>query len=184
VLEKTAGMHRFTWDLRYDGPWQSESRPQGPNGPRAVPGKYAVKLTSETATATQPFTVIEDLRITRDGVSTAQLREQFDSSLKVRELVSDVNKAVARVRQAQAKLRNATGPDADRLAKLNELASRLITPPIRYSKPELQTHITYLYTLASGADQKLGRDVMERYAVLRKELDSRISELNSILGSQ
>jgi photosystem II stability/assembly factor-like uncharacterized protein len=184
VLKKTAGMHRFTWDLRYDGPWQSESRPQGPNGPRAVPGKYAVKLTSETATATQPFTVVEDPRITRDGVNTTQLREQFESSLKVRELVSDVNKAVARVRQAQAKLRDATGADAERLAKLNELASHLITPPIRYSKPELQTHITYLYTLATGADQKLGHDLMERYAVLRKELDSRISELNSILGSQ
>ena len=69
-----------------------------------------MKLTSETATATQPFTVIEDPRITKDGVSTAQLREQFESSLKVRELVSDVNKAVARVRQAQAKLRNTSGP--------------------------------------------------------------------------
>jgi hypothetical protein len=183
VLLKTAGMHRFTWDLRYDGPWQSESRPLGPNGPRAVPGRYSVKLTAGSWTATQPFTVIEDPRITKDGVTTAQLREQFEISLKVREMVSDVNKAVARVRQAQAKLR-ASGADAERLAKLNELASHLITPPIRYSKPELQTHITYLYTLATGADQKLGHDVTERYAVLKKTLDGRISELNAILGPQ
>jgi hypothetical protein len=142
-----------------------------------------VKLTSETSTETKPLTVMEDPRITQAGVTTAQLREQFEISLKVRDLVSDVNKLVARVRQAQAKLRNSTGPDADRLAKLNELASHLITPSIRYSKPELQTHITYLYTLSSGADQKLGHDVTERYAVLRKELDGRVSELNSILGS-
>ena len=39
-LEKTPGMHRFTWDLRYPGPWQSAARPEGPNGPAAVPGKY------------------------------------------------------------------------------------------------------------------------------------------------
>jgi photosystem II stability/assembly factor-like uncharacterized protein len=182
ILQKTAGMHRFVWDLRYDGPWQSEDRPLGPNGPRAVPGKYSVKLTSGLWTATQPLTVIEDPRITRDGVTTADLREQFETNLKVRELVSDVNKAVARLRQAQAKLRNATGPEADRLAKLNDLATHLITPAIRYSKPELQTHIAYLYTLTSGADQKIGRDALERYTVLRKELDSRIGELNTILN--
>ena len=44
-LDKSAGMHRFTWDLRYPGPWQSATRPEGPNGPAAVPGKYAVRLT-------------------------------------------------------------------------------------------------------------------------------------------
>ncbi len=43
-LDKNAGLHRFTWDLRYPGPWQSPARPEGPNGPTAVPGKYAVRL--------------------------------------------------------------------------------------------------------------------------------------------
>ncbi|MGH3183718.1 MAG: hypothetical protein ACRDOE_17715, partial [Streptosporangiaceae bacterium] len=37
-LDKTPGMHRFTWDLRYPGPWESAAQPQGPNGPIAVPG--------------------------------------------------------------------------------------------------------------------------------------------------
>jgi hypothetical protein len=41
-LDKTAGEHRVTWNLRYPGPWQSATRPEGPNGPEAVPGKYAV----------------------------------------------------------------------------------------------------------------------------------------------
>ena len=90
--------------------------------------------------------------------------------------MSDVNKAVSRLRTAQ---RSATG---DTLAKLNELASHLITPSTRYSKPELQTHITYLYSLTTGTDQKIGRDAIERYGVLRKELDQRIAELNKIVG--
>ena len=38
-LDKTPGMHRFTWDLRYPGAWVSATRPEGPNGPAAVPGK-------------------------------------------------------------------------------------------------------------------------------------------------
>jgi len=48
----------------------------------------------------------------------------------------------------------------------------------------LQTQITYLYSLTTATDQKIGRDAVERYEVLRKELDSRIAELNRILGPE
>ncbi len=102
-------------------------------------------------------------------------------NLRVRDMVSEVNQAVARVKAAQAKLKD--GAETEKLAKLNEFASHLITPAIRYSKPELATQITYLYTLTSGADQKLGHDAAARYAVLRKQLDARMAELKSILGS-
>ena len=77
-------------------------------------------------------------------------------------MVSDVNKMVAKLRGNP---------------KLADLASHVITPAIRYSKPELQTHITYLYSLTNGTDQKIGRDAIERYEILRKELDARIAEL-------
>jgi hypothetical protein len=177
-LDKTAGMHRFTWDMRYPGPWASVTNPEGPNGPEAVPGIYRVKLTVGTYTATQTFTIKEDPRITADGVTTADLQEQFAHNIKVRELVSEVNKTVARVRVARTKL---TG---DKLAKLNEVASHLITPTIRYSKPELQTHITYLYGMTNETDQKIGHDAVERYNTLRKELDQRNMELKAILGDE
>jgi photosystem II stability/assembly factor-like uncharacterized protein len=178
VLDKTAGMHRFTWDLRCAGPWLSERRPEGPNGPRAVPGRYLVKLTAGSYTSTQPLEVMEDPRVVKAGVTLADLKEQFEMNLRVRDMVSEVNQAVARVKAAQKELK-----DSDKLAKLNEFASHLITPSIRYSKPELATQITYLYTLTSGADQKLGHDAAVRYAVLRKQLDARMAELKSILGS-
>ena len=175
-LDKTAGFHRFTWDLRYPGPWQSASRPEGPNGPTAAPGKYSVRLTVVSSTSTQPLTVIEDPRITKAGVTEADLREQFEHNMRVRELVSDVNKLVARVRAEEGKASPETA------AKLKELASHLITPSIRYSQPELQTHITYLYSMTTATDQKIGRDAIDRYGVLRKELDERTAELKKILG--
>jgi hypothetical protein len=180
-LDKASGMHRFTWDLRYAGPWTSKTRPEGPNGPMAAPGKYAIRLTAGSWTATQPLTVVEDPRVTKDGVTEADLREQFDHNMRVRELVSDVNKTVDRLRDAQAKLRDSAGGTGDKLAKLNDLASHLMTPRIRYSKPELQTQITYLYSITNSTDQKVGRDAIERYEVLRKELDARIAELNALI---
>jgi photosystem II stability/assembly factor-like uncharacterized protein len=179
-LEKTAGMHRLTWDLRYPGPRQSITRPEGPNGPMAVPAKYSVRFTVGSWTATKPLTIIEDPRVTKDGVTMGDLREQFEHNLRVRELVSDVNRAVARLRAARAD----KSLDADTQAKLNELAAQLITPPIRYSKPALQTHITYLYSLTNSTDQKIGRDAIDRYAVLRKELNTRMAELDAILGPE
>ncbi|HEY6393373.1 MAG TPA: hypothetical protein VIX89_18975 [Bryobacteraceae bacterium] len=182
-LDKSPGMHRFTWDLRYPGPWMNNARPEGPNGPVAAPGKYTLRMTAGSWSATQPLTVVEDPRVLRDGVTIADLREQHAHNVRVRDLVSDANKTVARVRAAQAKLRDSSGGAGDTLTKLNELASHLITPSIRYSKPELLTHITYLYTLTNSTDQRVGRDAVERYEALRKELDERIAELNRILGS-
>lgn len=170
-LDAKPGMHRFTWDLRYPGPWQSARNPEGPNGPVAVPGKYQVRMTAGSFSATQPFTVVEDPRILKDGVTQSDLQEQFDHNMRVRDLVSDVNRMVARIRSAP------------KSPPLEALASHIITPPIRYSQPELQTHITYLYTLTNGADQKPGRDAVERYEVLRKELDGRLAELKKLLGN-
>jgi hypothetical protein len=137
-----------------------------------------LKLTVGSWSAAQPLTVMEDPRVTKDGVTTADLREQFEHNMRVRDLVSDVNRTVASVRASQ----RSSAANPEMLAKLNELASHLITPPVRYSKPELQTHITYLYTLTTATDQKIGRDAQERYTVLRKELDQRMAELAKILG--
>jgi hypothetical protein len=53
---------------------------------------------------------------------------------------------------------------------------------VRYSKPELQAHIQYLYGMTTQADQRIGRDAILRYGVLRRELDERIEEARKLLG--
>src|SRR6202044_2393115 len=98
------------------------------------------------------------------------LRDQFDHNMRVRDLVSDLNKTVAEVRACQRSA-NAVPP------RLNEIAAKLITSPIRYSQPGLQTHITYLYSMTTATDQKIGHDAVERYDTLKKEFDQRNQEL-------
>src|SRR6185437_4065262 len=162
-LDASAGMHRFTWDLRYAA--------QGEQGPMAVPGHYQVRLTDGAWTATQPLTVKEDPRITSDGVSTAMLQQQFEHNQRVLALVERVNALVARVRRAQR-----TPPAGASPERIAALAAKLITPAIRYSQPELQTQITYLYSMTNSADQQIGRDAIERYATLKRQLDQAESE--------
>jgi photosystem II stability/assembly factor-like uncharacterized protein len=182
-LTKNAGLNRFTWDLRLPGPWNAATRGAAPGGgPTALPGKYTARLTLGDFSVVRPFVVNIDPRNASDGVRLVDLKEQYEVGMRVRDMVSEVNQLVARVRETKRRLANATGAAADTLRVVTEIEQKLVTPPVRYSKPELQAHITYLYSLTNQADQKLGRDVIERYAVLRKELDALKGQASAIPG--
>ena len=72
--------------------------------------------------------------------------------------------------------------EGENRARIDEIAAKLETPSIRYSKPGLQSHISYLARMTTRVDQKIGRDAIERYHVLRAELDAITSEVNRVLG--
>jgi hypothetical protein len=117
-----------------------------------------------------------------EGTTVADLQEQFDHNTRMRTLVADANATVQRARQAETRLKSATGAAADTLAKVKAVAEVLNTQPVRYGKPGLQAHITYLAGMTARGDQKVGRDALDRYQVLRKELDAQILALNKALG--
>ncbi|PZN93996.1 MAG: hypothetical protein DCF31_10765 [Alphaproteobacteria bacterium] len=181
-LDATPGMHRFIWDLRYSGEVAGAAPASGraPVGPVALPGAYTVVMTSGNVTDRQPLQVVADPRVLASGVTQADLAAQFDHNRRVLKLVHDTNGAVARVRQAQAALK--ATPDPAKAKALEPLAARLITPPIRYSAPGLQTHVSYLYNQTAGADQKIGRDAADRFTELRKQIDDVTADIDKLLG--
>jgi hypothetical protein len=180
-LTKEPGHNRFTWDLALPGPWYANPARSGRDGPLALPGEYRVRLTAGGTTVTQPLIVRIDPRIARDGVTLAHLREQLEHNIKVRDMVSEVNQLAASIDEGRARLRSAATA-ADTLKMLEALRAKVVTPAVRYSKPELQAHIQYLYGMTSQADQRIGRDAIVRYGVLRRELDERIEEARKLLG--
>ena len=129
---------------------------------------------------TQPFTVLIDPNVAADGVTVADLKEQFEHNLRVRDLVTSVNQTISRLREAQGRLRD--GQDAEKAKQVEVIAGKLLTQPVRYGRPGLQAHITYLASMTSRGDQKIGRDAVERYAELKKELDAVNAELSRVLG--
>lgn len=168
---KTAGVNRFVWDLRHA------------SGVTAPPGSYQARLTVGDKVLTQPFSVLIDPRVAAEGVTAADLQEQFDHNMRMRELVGGATRAAARVQGALTRLRGATGPAADTLARVQAIAGKLLSEPVRYGKPGLQAHITYLNGMTNGADQKIGRDAIARYEVLKREFDALAAELNRVLGA-
>jgi photosystem II stability/assembly factor-like uncharacterized protein len=183
-LPANQGLNRFIWDFAYPGPWDANPQRNGRNGPLAPPGVYTVRMTSGDWSGMQPLELRMDPRLVRDGLTLADLRAQLDHNLRVRDMVTEVNQAVDRLQRAKRRLQGATGAAADTLQRLNVLEAKLVTPPIRYSQPALQAHIGYLYGLTTRADQEVGRDAIERYRVLRKELDASVAGLNQILGTR
>ena len=169
-VTKTEGMNRFVWDVRHQ------------TGLGMAPGSYQARLTVDGKTLTQPFTVLLDPLLAAEGLTAADIQGQFDHNTKMRQLSADVTQVVTRVRNAQTQLKGATGADADKAKKVDAIAAKLLTEPVRYGKPGLQAHISYLAGMTSGADQKVGKDALDRYAVLRKELDAIVAELDSLLG--
>jgi len=166
---KTEGMNRFVWDARQQA------------GILAPPGSYQARLKVGATTQTQPFMLLIDPNVAADGVTAADLKEQFEHNLRMRQLVTDANQLATRVRDAQAKLKGAGGSTTNS-SQVDEIAAKLFTEPVRYGKPGLQAQITYLAGMTIAADQKIGRDAVERYAILRKELDTLRGQLDTILN--
>ncbi|MDE8651697.1 WD40/YVTN/BNR-like repeat-containing protein [Novosphingobium album (ex Liu et al. 2023)] len=188
-LEAKPGMHRFIWDLRYSGEPQVKpaatrpgegGRSRFPAGPVAAPGSYTIEMSIGGTTMRQPLTIVEDPRVLASGVTDADLVAQFEHNMRVLQLVNDTNLNVSRLTHALAELKD--HPDAAKEKALKAIADRLLTPPIRYSHPGLQTHVGYLYSLTNATDQKVGRDAIERYQELRPKIDAITAELNSVLG--
>lgn len=111
---RKAGMNRFLWDLRYPGAvvfegmvlWSAHAEA----GPLAVPGHYQVKVTANGTSQTQPLTVKIDPRST---VTQADLEEQFQLAMTVRDQVSAANEMVIAIRQINKELRERADKNHD-----------------------------------------------------------------------
>ncbi len=84
VLEDSAGMHRFVWDLRWNSSGTGEEfEDEGygaPRGPRVKPGSYQVKLTVDGVTFTEPLQVQMD---PRSRATAAELEQQQTLGLEI-----------------------------------------------------------------------------------------------------
>jgi len=95
------GLNRFVWDLRYPDTvnfpgmiyWAANS-----DGPLAAPGPYAVRLTVDGKTLTQPFELLKDPRM--EG-SISDLKKQLELSLQIQSKVNQANEAVIKIRDAR-----------------------------------------------------------------------------------
>jgi hypothetical protein len=169
-LTKRAGHNRFAWDFRYDG-----------FGPLALPGKYKVRLSADGLNQTVPLEVTLDPRLAKDGVTVADLKEQLDLLLAVRDVISDARRTLQGIDAAIKKSAGQASDQAGKLQKLQALRSQLATAPITYPQPMLIDQLGSLSRMAGSADRKVGRSAIEYFEVLKKQLAGIKNELRTLV---
>lgn len=112
ILSAEAGMHRFVWDLHGAPPLALDhefpisailhNTPLYPLGVRALPGSYAVKLTVEGKSYTQPLTLKMDPRI---QTALEDLRKQYEMEAGAVEGMNETYGALEQVKSVRGQIK-------------------------------------------------------------------------------
>ena len=160
-ISKKIGVNRFKWDMRHRGSWNKNSRFSYRNGPMAKPGIYKVILTIDGSSFSENFEIISDPRI--KDVSPEVYEEQEKILLEIRDFMTDVRLFEDKVsKMLEKKPKNKKYLSIDRELKTKEGT---------YMQPMLIDQIRYLQSMLSRADQKPGKDALNRLKDLKSEFN-------------
>jgi hypothetical protein len=190
------GMNRFVWDLRYpDAEVIDNTLFRGTSrGPQAVPGTYRVRLVAGGTSQTKSFQVVKDPRVPS---SQADLREQFNLLIEIRDAISETYDAIKSIRRLRAQVTEAAEVADEEVRQAGEaLASRLsevehglIEPRIQYREDcwnfpsKLNHFLAYLAEKVGTGDYRPTDAARERYRELRDMLDEQLIRLMEVLGT-
>jgi photosystem II stability/assembly factor-like uncharacterized protein len=190
-MRRAAGMQRFNWDMRYPGPWTAAAPQGGGGGPMAAPGKYSVRLTSGGQTQTRAFELKVDPRVTQDGVTQADIEAQVTFLLRLRDTMSDARRLQQGIEQAMKKagvapvepaVPGSTPAQLKFAHPLQALWARVADQSGTYPQPMLISQLSNVNRMVGQADQKVGKDALDRYNDLLKELQALQAEFKQISG--
>ena len=143
------------------------------------PGTYQARLTVDGDAQSKSFAVKIDPRVAQDGVTVADIVEQYELSLQILAAMADASATIEKVEGAME--RAAQGSDIR--GELAEIEAALVTDRTitSYPQPMLADQIQYLYSMLQSADQKPGKDAYERLDTLRTELEQHKARLERLL---
>ena len=203
-LSTRQGANRYVWDMRYPGGLRLpddriEKRPF--QGPLAPPGEYQVRIEVGGEAQTQRFRILRDPRIT---ATDADLHEQFEMLIELRDKLTESQREVLRSRavreQVDQWVRRAEGHSgyerlseaaADLKEKLLAVEGELVDRPDRTWAEQRNRSSLFVKKLngrladlidtvaiSYSAPPKQCYDV---YALLSGGIDAQLTQLNEIM---
>ncbi|HET9276475.1 MAG TPA: glycosyl hydrolase [Gemmatimonadales bacterium] len=195
-----AGMNRFTWNLRtpdavgFPGMifWAG-----GLTGPVVPPGTYTVRLVAGGETQTQTFEVLRD---PRQNASPADLAEQYDFLVRIRDRTNEANRAVIRIRELKAQLADrraragSSGAALERAGnaltaqlsaveeEIYQVRNRSGQDPLNYPI-KLNNQVAALSGVVASAEAKPTRQSYEVFELLSGQLAGQLAKLDAVLGA-
>lgn len=191
------GLNTFTWDLRYPGATSFDdmiiwsARPQ--RGPRAPIGAYQVRLTVNGESQTQSFNMIMNPNL--EGVTAADLKEQFDLAMKIRNRTSEANETVIQINEIYKALDNqelegSLGAEAEEMMlQLSQIEQDLYqvqnqSPQDPLNFPiKLNNRLASLRRSVENGQAKPTDAAYQVFEELSEELDGHLAKYNQILNT-
>jgi photosystem II stability/assembly factor-like uncharacterized protein len=200
------GMNRFTWDMRQDGAtvfpgmimWAA--RPE--RGPASPPGEYTVRISAGGQNATRTFRIGLDPRLAKQGITEADLHEQYKLSVQVRDKVSEANNAVTQIRSIREQVKDRLDKVPERRRKeIQALADGLMKPltaveeevyqvrnrssqdPLNFPI-KLNNKIAALSGVIESADNKPTNQSYELFKELSALLDKQLAQRDATLKAE
>ena len=192
TLGKSAGMHRYVWNLRYAPPptrscEYSSATPIStgsylvPQGPLVVPGEYEVRLVVGEKEFSQKLVVDRDPRVraaVADMVKQLELELQLDAGLaKTFEIYSEIENVRGQLHAlrdqvtGKAKPKEMTDAVAQAERRTDEIAGRKAEYPLLPTGfVELDRSLSSLAVLVGAADSAPTAQVTASYEAAQKRL--------------
>jgi photosystem II stability/assembly factor-like uncharacterized protein len=184
-LDKSAGTHRYTWDMRHEGPWDKKASQRLKRGPMVAPGTYSFSLSVNGKVIGQKAAIMADPTVKMAGISQKDIEAQVALSLKVVSLQSEAKQLSAEIDDKMKSLKVKLDKKASKKnqAKYDALAKvyyQLETPEGIYMRNMLVSQLGYLAMMLNRADQVPGKDAYERYDELSGLLQKIIAEYGQL----
>jgi len=197
-----AGMNRFVWDMRYPDAeqvsgaviWAGTLR-----GPVAPPGKYQVRLRVGREEMVQTWEWKKDPRL---ATSQEEFNEQFELLIKIRDKLTEVNRAVNEIRSLKNQIEilfrhikdNPKGKEiiergAKLVEKLKAIEDVLIQSKSRSNQDPLNypimldNKLAALAAVVASADSRPTEGSYEVFKELSQKADREISKLKQLIES-
>ena len=189
------GLNTFTWDLRYPAAavfkgmilWGASPT----NGPLAPPGNYQVRFTAGAEVQTKSFEIRLDPRL--KGVTPADVQQQFQLAMGIRDATNRANQAVITIRKLKAMITGSGRTSAARkelLDALSQIEEELyqvknqsgqdpLNFPIR-----LNNRLAALERSVETGDARPTAGAYQVFKELSAELETQMAALNALLQNK
>ncbi|MEM6803117.1 MAG: glycosyl hydrolase, partial [Bacteroidota bacterium] len=201
-LKLKKGLNRISWNMRGERPQLVKGSFMSladTRGPKLPPDTYQVVMKAMGEEVSHSFQILKDPRW---EASLKDLKEQYELTLEVKDLLNSSHEAIRKIRSIRsqsvdiAKRAKESGAseslmeDANSLSKkLTALEKKLIQTqnesgqdPINYPS-QIDDQIAYLYSVVNAQDASPTLGCYERFEDLKKELQPYLDELKEIIDN-
>jgi len=189
VLEKTAGMHRFVWNLTWGNSGaesaEEDSEFQTPSGPKTVPGIYQVRLTVDGKTQNQTLNIVMDPRSPATAETLAQQlqlgRKIFGETIEARRALAEIASVQKQLADTQQKSKAQSAPLKSVLAEAQSAIGKILMDKDHAAgdAPGLQSAYANLASalrVVAGGDRAVPSQALAVYNVSSGPVTARIAE--------